>query len=158
MVFRTFHLRKFITSVGLTVLTGVLVGIITSGQYELYGEIIKPPFSPPRAVFPVVWSILYILMGIALYFIRITPDSPQKSQALLFFGLQLFFNFCWPIAFFNFGAFCFAAIWLVVLLVLVGITTYKFFEISSIGGILLLPYLIWCAYATYLNIGVCLLN
>lgn len=157
-MFQTFHLRKFLTSLGLTLVTGFLAGLLSGGQSEIYGSLIKPPFSPPGSVFPVVWAILYVLMGISLYLIRVLPNTAEKRRAILFFGLQLFFNFCWPIAFFAFKLYCFSGVWLAGLIILLAITLYDFYKLKPIAGVLLIPYLIWCIYALYLNIGVCILN
>ncbi len=157
-MFQTFHLRKFLTSLGLTLATGFLAGILSGGESEVYGTLVKPPFSPPGSVFPVVWAILYVLMGVSLYMIRTLPDSARKRSALLIFVIQLFFNFCWPIAFFRFNLYCFSALWLAILIVLIGITIYDFYKLKPIAGLLLVPYIIWCSYALYLNIGTCILN
>lgn len=157
-MFRTFHLRKFITSLGITIGAGLLAGFLSGNQSDVYQNLIKPPLSPDSVLFPVVWGMLYILMGLALYFVRSTPCTVLRNKAINKFALQMFFNFCWPIAFFVFRLYCFSAVWLAVLLLLIAFTLYDFYRVRPICGIILIPYFIWCVYALYLNIGVCILN
>ena len=155
-MFQTIHLRKLISSLALTLGTGFLTGFLTGNQTEVYQGLVRPPLSPPGWVFGVVWSVLYLLMGIALYLVRTTQGDNKKAIGA--FAIQLFLNFCWPILFFGLRLYCFSAIWLGVLLVAVVITTILFFRVKPLAGWLLVPYLLWCVFALYLNIGTCILN
>jgi tryptophan-rich sensory protein len=122
-----------------------------------FDAVAKPPLYPPGWLFPAVWTVLYILMGIASYLIY-TSNSFNKKQALLFYSAQFAVNFFWSIIFFNLNAYLFAFIWLLLLWVLVLITLVKFYKINENAGLLLIPYLVWVAFAGYLNLGIALLN
>lgn len=109
-------------------------------------------------LFPVVWTVLYILMGIASYLV-LTSAKPNRSRsALLVYGVQLFFNFFWPILFFSLKLYLSAFFWLVLLWLLILVTTVLFYKIAKPAGLLLVPYLLWVAFAGYLNLGIYLLN
>ena len=119
----------------------------------------KPPLSPPGWVFPIVWTILYLLMGIASYLVLTAgKDSQETGRALIFYAVQLAVNFFWPILFFTFGLYAASFIWLVLLWVLIVTVIYLFGEISQSSAYLLVPYLLWVTFAGYLNLGVWLLN
>ena len=102
-----------------------------------------------------MWSILYVLMGIGVA--RVYLKNPQ-SDAIPVFGINLFFNFFWSIIFFNMRAFCFAFVWLLVLLAVVLAMTVKFYRVDKLAGILQIPYVIWLLIAGYLNLFICLAN
>ena len=138
---------------------GSLASFITKGEMEAFASVDKPPLSPPGWLFPVVWTVLYILMGVASYFV-ITEgeDQNQVKLALTFYGVQLFFNFFWNIIFFIFDAYYLAFGWILLLLILIIVTTSMFFKISKKAGWLMIPYIIWVAFAAYLNLGIALLN
>ena len=120
-------------------------------------DYIQPSFSPPAILFPIVWTILYILMGISSYIIY-ESDHPDKIAALRIYGIQLFFNFFWSILFFRFSAYFLSLIWLLILIVLIIIMILRFYKISPAAAYLQLPYLLWCMFAAYLNYGVFVLN
>lgn len=150
---------RLIISIALPLLVGGLAAFITRGRTEAVNALFLPPLYPPAAVFPIVWSILYILMGIAAFLIYEKGFvKDYVRDALKYYGIQLVFNFLWPIVFFRFGN-IFAAIWvLLALWIFVGICTAKFYRIRHSAGILMLIYFLWCTFALYLNIGVWLLN
>ncbi len=155
----TINLRKLISSILIPVLTGLLASALTRNSMDIYTRIISPPLSPPGLLFPVVWSILYVLMGISLYIIRDSSGkSEDKRAGYLFFAVQLIFNFLWTIVFFNLGWYLFAAIWLVLLIILIALNIFYFGKVNSVAAALLIPYLLWCAFALYLNIGIVILN
>lgn len=140
-------------------LTGVLSGLISSSGIKNFNIINKPPLSPPGFLFPVVWTILYILMGIASYLVITSGQSKTKiKDALITYYLQLFFNFFWSIIFFNLEWYMFAFVWLLILWVLIFNTIISFYEISKTAAYLMLPYLLWVTFAGYLNLGIYLLN
>ncbi|MBR5152970.1 MAG: tryptophan-rich sensory protein [Clostridia bacterium] len=150
------HFRKLIGSLVITLGTGIFSALLSGNLAENYGTFVKPPLSPPGWIFGPVWTVLFILMGISLYFVRTTPGTHTKETGI--FYLQLFFNFFWSILFFRFGLYCFSAWWLAFLILLVGYTIYLFYRVKPLAGGLLIPYLLWCLFAHYLNIGVCVLN
>lgn len=117
-----------------------------------YDTLVKPPLSPSGIVFPIVWTILFILMGISVYLIR----NDKKSVKLYF--LQLLVNALWTPIFFYFKAYLLAFIWLVILFILVVIMLDRFKEVNKISVYLNIPYVIWLLFALYLNAGIFLLN
>ncbi len=138
---------------------GILSGLLSSGGMALYGEaIMKPPLSPPAVLFPIVWTILYGLMGVGASVIWQSEPSKDKSSGLNLFIAQLIVNFFWSLIFFNAQAFGFAAAWLILLWVLVFLMIFCFRKVSSLAAWLQIPYLIWLTFAAYLNFGVFLLN
>ena len=138
---------------------GGIAALLTGGGMDTFETLNQPPLSPPGWLFPVVWTILYILMGIASYLVLTSGKSGENiRRALVLYGIQLVFNFLWPILFFSLSAYLFAFIWLVVLWLLILATTISFYRISDIAGYLMIPYLIWVAFAGYLNLGIYLLN
>ncbi len=148
--------KPYLLQVGLALAVGGLSALL-SGSQEIYGGLIKPPLSPPGWVFPVVWTVLYILMGVAAGLVSQSGDV-DKNQALSLYYIQLFINFLWSPLFFRFGWYAFAAVWLFVLVVAVFATWRRFRAISPAAGWLLVPYLLWCLFALYLNIGFVVLN
>ena len=139
----------------LPIVGGALVGLIISG-YMNYGDMVKPPLSPPSYIFPIVWTILYILMGIS-YFIA-TKDKENNKELDQIYLLQLLVNFMWPIIFFVLKMYFTAFLWIILLLILVIVMIKELLKINKISGYLQIPYLIWLLFATYLNIGIFLLN
>ena len=123
---------------------------------ENFAMLQKPTFAPPGFLFPVVWTILYVLMGIASYLV-LTSGKPT-GNALIVYGIQLVFNFFWSILFFNLGLCMFAFLCLVLLWLLILLTTVLFYQILKPAGYLMIPYLLWVTFAGYLNLGICLLN
>jgi len=120
--------------------------------------IIQPPLSPPGIVFPIVWVILFALMGIGTALVSLSPASGARSASLILFGVQLGFNFCWSLIFFNLQAFGFALVWLVILWCLILWMLLSFRKVSPLAAWLQVPYLAWVTFAAYLNLGVWLLN
>ena len=122
-----------------------------------YAGMQQPPFSPPAIVFPIVWTALYILMGISAYMISRSEDA-RKSRALSVYALQLFFNFFWSILIFRFSWYLPAFFWLAAMIILILIMIFRFFQIKPLTAYLQIPYLFWCLFAAYLNFGVYWLN
>lgn len=151
--------KTLVFFLALPVITGAVSALISSDSMKQFASLNQPPLSPPGWLFPVVWTVLYVLMGIASYIVY-SSDAPKQeiSHALTFYGLQLFFNFFWSIFFFNFGLYYFSFAWLVAMLVLIIITTVLFYQISKTAAYLMIPYIIWVVFAGYLNLGVALLN
>ena len=130
---------------------------LISGNMALYSTINKPAFSPPSIVFPIVWTILYVLMGISSYIIY-SSDSADKTRALKIYALQLFFNFCWNILFFRYNLYLLSFLWLVILIVLICIMIKDFYKINPAAAYLQIPYLLWCIFAAYLNFSIYTMN
>ena len=153
-----FEWKKLLIALGIPLAVGGLAALLSGGMSD-YGAMNKPPLSPPGWVFPVVWSILYLLMGYASYRIW-TSDAPSadKRRALLLYGAQLLANFVWPLLFFGGEMFLAALIWLVFLWFLIFLTIRAFSKIDERAGDLLIPYILWVTFAAYLNLGIYLLN
>ena len=150
--------RKFLICLAIPLGVGGLSALLTSGNMQMFEEINKPPLSPPGWLFPVVWTILYILMGIALYLVVVAKENKGKLAAYISFGAQLFFNFFWSIIFFNARAYLFAFVWLILLWAAIIVNIYFFNKVNKTSAKLLVPYLIWVTFAGYLNFGIYLLN
>lgn len=148
--------KTLILCIALPLAVGGLSALLTMNGMKTFEALNKPALAPPAWLFPVAWTVLYILMGIASYLV-VTSGKPNKA-ALGFYGAQLVFNFFWSIIFFNWGQYLFAFVWLVVLWVLILITTFLFHSISEPAGYLLIPYLLWVAFAGYLNFAIYQLN
>ena len=119
----------------------------------------QPPLSPPGWLFPIVWTILYTLMGISAYLIKTSDAKEQeKADALSIYHYQLLVNFLWPVFFFNFGWYLFSLIWLLLLWILVLWMIIRFEKINKTAAYLNIPYLLWLTFAAYLNFGVWWLN
>ena len=148
--------KTLIFCIVLPLAVGGLSAFLTRNSMQTFDSINKPSLAPPGWLFPVAWTILYILMGIASYLV-ITSRKPNGS-ALITYGLQLIFNFFWSIIFFNLNLYLFAFIWLVMLWILILKTTIQFYQISEPAGYLMIPYLLWVTFAGYLNLSIYLLN
>lgn len=151
MYFLKIEWKKLITCLCIPLVTGVLSALLTRTSMETFESVNKPLGTPPGWLFPVVWSILYILMGIASYLV-IMSEKP-KYNALTIYGIQLIFNFFWSIIFFNLELYLFAFVWLVLLWLLIVRTCTLFYQISKPAGYLIIPYLLWVTYAGYLNVN-----
>lgn len=149
--------KKLIPSILIPLAVGGLSALVTRESMEVYKSIQRPPMAPPGWLFPIVWSILFILMGVSAYRVAIS-DNPKKRAALWLFGVQLAVNFVWPILFFNLQDYLFAFFWLCLLWVLILTMIIVFSRIDKAAGYLQIPYLLWVTFAGYLNLGVYLLN
>ena len=147
---------SLIICISIPLAVGSLSAFLTKDAMN-YSEIIKPGFAPPAFIFPIVWTILYILMGISSYIIC-SSDSPMKQSALNWYAIQLLFNFIWSLIFFNLQNYLFAFIWLIALIICICIMIIKFYKISPTAAYLQIPYLLWCMFAAYLNFNIYLLN
>ena len=138
---------------------GLLSALLTRGNMELYTEgIIQPPLSPPEILFPIVWTVLYALMGIGAAKVDLAEPSPEQGKALGVFLAQLAVNFLWSIVFFNFRAFGLAFLVLVLLWALIILMIRAFGKVDKPAALLQIPYLLWVTFAGYLNFMVWALN
>ena len=132
---------------------------LLSGGMGSYRVMNQPPLSPPGWVFPIVWTMLYLLMGEASWRVLTSGAEPDKiRKALIAYGVQLGLNFLWPIVFFGGQMYLTAFLILILLWVAIFITLRRFSAINETAGDLLIPYLLWVTFAGYLNLGVYLLN
>ena len=145
----------YIKAILLPVLVGALVGIITSGSMD-YNMLQKPPLAPPGAVFPIVWTILYILMGASYGFLKVNNQTDEEIDWIYY--IQLAINALWSIIFFNFKWRLFAFVWIILLAVAIISMIRKFYNKNKIAGLLQIPYILWVIFATYLNFGFYILN
>ena len=151
--------KSYLFWILLTEAVGGLAALLTQESVKIYGRVIQtPPLSPPAAVFPIVWTILYALMGVSAARIHLLPASAGRRGALRVYLLQLAVNFFWSIWFFNLQAFGFAFFWLVLLCALIVWMILSFRELDAPAAWLQLPYLLWVFFAGYLNYGVWMLN
>lgn len=149
--------KQLASSLAISLGTGILSGLITMMGMENFENASKPPLTPPNYLFPIVWTILFILMGISAYFI-FRNDELEKTNAMIVYGVQLLVNFFWPIFFFNFSAYLFSFIWIIILWLLIILMIKMFYPISKTAALLQIPYLLWVTFAAYLNFGVYYLN
>ena len=153
-------IKPYVISIAIALGVGGLSALITGGNMDIYSQLETPPLSPPSWLFPVVWTVLYVLMGVSaamVYTSRMAGDG-EKRSALTVYASSLIFNFTWSIIFFNLRAFFVAFIWLLVLLALIVKTIADYRWISRLAAYLQIPYAVWVAFAGYLNIGIWLLN
>ena len=150
--------NKLLKSIAIPLAIGGVSALISMKAMESFADLNQPPLSPPAWLFPVVWSILYVLMGISAYIVSISDKPAREKTALTVYYVQLFFNFLWSILFFNLKAYLFAFIWLVILFVLIIVTAYLFYGINKKAGYLMIPYILWVCFAGYLNFAIFLLN
>lgn len=150
-------LKPLIVSLLIPLGIGGLAGFLTTNSMEVYKNLNQPNLAPPPLVFPVVWTILYILMGVSAYLIY-RSDSTDKAKALILYVAQLISNFIWPLIFFNGGMYVFSFIWLVALWIVVLLMINSFYNINKSAAYLQIPYLLWLTFAAYLNLSICLLN
>lgn len=146
--------KKLFISILIPVLLGSIIGLIINN--DSYDIIIKPVLSPPDWLFPVVWTILYVLMGISSYLIY--RDDGIASEAFGVYKLQLFVNLMWSIIFFVFKFYLVSFVWILILDALVIYMIIKFYKINKMASYLQIPYLLWILFASYLTLGVYLLN
>ena len=150
--------KRFLICLAIPLAVGGL-GVLLSGGMSDYGAMEKPALSPPGWVFPVAWSILYLLMGYASYrVLESDATEAEKKKALILYGLQLAANFIWPLLFFGGGWFLLSFFWLILLWVLIYLTIRAFGRIDELAGNLLIPYILWVTFAAYLNFGIYVLN
>ena len=154
-----FDLVGLLKNIAMPVGGGILVGLITKGSMNTYDALKKSLLTPPDIVFPIVWTILYILMGLAAYRIYMNNKAGKSDyNGYFYYLIQLLVNFLWAIVFFNLRLYGISFIIIVALLVLIIITTIKFFKVDKIAGSLMVPYIIWVTFASYLTLYVWIFN
>lgn len=159
-------LQKILKCVGfisIPLVVGGTSALITGDAMNRFGQLVQPPLSPPAWLFPIAWTILYILMGIASFLIwKTTPKTDKAAKiritALIIYASQLVLNFFWSIFFFNMGLYFFAFVWLMIMWGMILALILLSRKISKTAAICLIPYLLWTTFAAYLNIMIAILN
>ena len=159
MIFLKHKYLRLAACVAIPLILGGISALAVKGGMEEYAMLEQPPLSPPGWLFPVAWSLLYVLMGAASYIV-LCSGAPlyERRSALKLYAVQLVVNVLWPPIFFGLGLYLAALAWLVLLWVLVLVTALRFRRISRAAFCLMVPYLAWLTFAAYLNFGVWLLN
>lgn len=143
----------------LTEAVGALSGWLSKDGMKIFSaSISQPPLSPPAFLFPIVWGVLYALMGISVARIYLSPQSTKRNRALNVYITQLIVNFFWSLIFFNTQAYLFAFFWLLILWILALWMILLFYKVDPLAAKLQIPYLLWLSFAAYLNLGVWYLN
>lgn len=149
--------KALLISLAISLGVGALSALVTSDSMMQYDNMYKPPLSPPAWLFPIVWTILFTLMGIAAYLIYVSEtEKEKKSAALRIYAIQLAINALWTIIFFNLEAYILAFAWLLLLWYLIFLTIKAFNEINTTAARLLIPYLLWVTFAGYLTLAIAL--
>lgn len=157
MKVRTINLRTLLPSLLLPIIVGAAGAIVTASGMEAYKLLNKPPLVPPGWVFSVVWTVLYIIMGYSAYLVK-SSKCYDKQSAMQVYYIQLALNFIWVLVFFRFGLLWLSAIILLLLTAAVIFTMLRFLECDTFAGRLLIPYVIWCLFALYLNVATAIIN
>ena len=150
------NIRKLIISILIPVVLGGLVGLLT-GAGDNYKELVQPSFAPPSILFPIVWTILYTLMGISSYIVS-ESNSYYKAEALFIYYVQLLVNLLWSFVFFSLGWYLISFIWILLLIGLVILMIKRFYSISKVSALIQIPYLLWLIFASVLNLSIYILN
>ncbi len=145
----------YVKSILLPVVLGSIVGFITFSSMD-YDYLVQPSFAPPAILFPIVWSILYTLMGVSYGILKTNSLTDTKINNIYY--LQLFVNLLWSIIFFVLKWRLFAFFWILLLIVLVILMIVEFYKRNKISGLLQIPYLLWITFASILNLSLYLLN
>ena len=154
----TLNLKNLLKSIALPLLVGILAGLLTRNSMETFSVLNKPPLAPPAFLFPIVWTILYILMGVSFYLIQNNSNKKNCPKADTLYYYQLIVNFLWPIFFFRLEWYLFSFLWLLLLCILVFLMIQCFSKISKLASWLNIPYLLWLTFAGYLNFAIWWLN
>ena len=147
--------KLYARNIAIPIALGTAVGLLTQGG-SAFKQLTKPPLAPPAILFPIVWSALYILMGVS--YSRLQERRLDDDGTKLLYYLQLGFNLLWSVFFFSLGWRLFALIWLLALDLMVAAMVVRFYRAEKVSGLLQIPYLIWVLFATYLNLGFYILN
>ena len=157
------NVRKLALAIALPLIVGGLSAFLTRDAMFVFDSFKKPPLSPPGFLFPIVWTILYVLMGISSYLVYETEAKAGvivvfKNRTLVLYVVQLTFNFFWSILFFKFALYKVAFVWLVILWILVFSYIRCSFKLNKLAAYLMISYLRWMTFAGYLNIMIAILN
>ena len=151
--------KSLLIAIVIPLAVGGFSALLTRGSMQDFAALNQPSLTVPGWVFPIVWTFLYIIMGIASYLaFESSAGKEEKASGLRIYAVQLGFNFLWSIIFFNRVMYGFALLWLLALIFLVAVTVARFYHIDRRAGYIMLPYLAWCLFAAYLNLAIAILN
>ncbi len=147
-------------AIAIPLAVGTLSALLTRGSMGIYGEITSPPLAPPGWLFPIVWTLLYVLMGVssAIVYLERNKDIVGAVLGLRYYAISLIFNFAWSIIFFNLRRFFLAFIWLLFLIYFIVKTVLQYRKASPLAAYLQIPYILWVIFAGYLNLAIWYLN
>ncbi len=150
---------SYVVGIAIPVVVGLLSALLTKDSMDIYKTIVQPPLAPPGILFPIVWSVLYVLMGVSSTLVyNDEADKREKRIAFTLYALQLVANFFWSILFFNQRLFLASFVLLVLLWALIIGMIIRFYKINKPAALLQIPYLLWVTFAGYLNLAIYLLN
>ncbi|MBQ8321724.1 MAG: tryptophan-rich sensory protein [Clostridia bacterium] len=154
------YIKTYVVAIAIPLTVGILSALFTKDNMDIYEEIIVPDIAPPSWLFPIVWTILYVLMGISsgLVYSNREREPEAARTGLTTYAVSLVINFAWSIIFFNANAFLLAFIWLILLLYKILRTIYYYYKVDKIAAFLQIPYALWVAFAGYLNFSIWLMN
>ena len=151
------NLSTLIVFILFPIAIGSFSSVVAGNITNTYSGLIQPSLSPPSYIFPIIWTILYTLMGISSFLI-FCSDSEYKNKALKIYVIQLLFNFLWSPIFFGLNLYFIGFLWLLALILLIIIMIQRFYKINPCAAYLQVPYLIWCIFAAYLSYMIYTLN
>ena len=153
-------LPKYVVGAAIPLSVGALSALLTRGNMSLYSDVVTPPLSPPPILFPIVWTVLYVLMGTSSTTVLLQRHKNlyPAERGIKFYILSLILNFLWSPVFFNRRAFTLAFIILIILFITVLYTVINYRRVSPVSAYLQIPYLVWLAFAAYLNLSIIILN
>ena len=154
------YILPYAVAIAIPLTVGIVSAALTRGNMNIYEQLNTPPLSPPSILFPIIWTILYVLMGIssAMIYTNRERNPEAAKRGLIWYGVSLVLNFSWSIVFFNLQAAFFALLVLIALLFTIIRTMLEYRKVKPIAAYLQIPYAIWVAFAGYLNVGIWLLN
>ncbi len=154
------YILPYAVAIAIPLTVGIVSAALTRGNMNIYEKLNTPPLSPPSILFPIIWTILYVLMGIssAIIYTNRERNPEAAKRGLIWYGVSLLLNFSWSIVFFNLQAAFFALLVLIALLFAIIRTILEYHKVKPIAAYLQIPYTIWVAFAGYLNVGIWLLN
>jgi tryptophan-rich sensory protein len=155
------YIPSYLVAIAIPLLVGIIAAYLTREDMSIYNEITKPPLAPPSLLFPIAWTLLYILMGISSAIVYNLIDSKNREiarEGLTYYLISLAFNFIWPILFFKLRVFAIAVVCLAILLFFIAKTILCYRKISPLAAYLQIPYAIWVLFAGYLNVAIAILN
>ncbi len=154
------YIKNYIIAIAIPLAVGMISAFLTKDNMDIYGELIVPNIAPPAWLFPVVWTLLFTLMGVSsgMVYLRRNGESSLVRKGLTSYAISLVLNFAWSIIFFNINAFLLAFIWLILLFYFIVRTILDYYEVDKAASFLQIPYALWVAFAGYLNFYIWLMN
>jgi tryptophan-rich sensory protein len=153
-------IKTYAVAIAVPVAVGIAAAALTRSGMDIYSQLKQPPLSPPALIFPIVWGILYVLMGVSSGMIAKSKEhAPEHARrGLIYYGVSLALNFLWTLVFFNLREFRYALVILAAMIYCVIRTIFSYRKVKPIAGYLQIPYVLWLLFAAYLNVGIMILN